>query len=188
MTTADIQSEIITQAAAMGVPSTLALAVARKESNFNPNAIGSSGEIGLFQLMPATARDLGISDPYNIHQNITGGLSLLVIEYNRFGNWEQALQAYNAGSPKVLAGKVPASSQAYARDVLTSAGLSSYGTYGVSEDFPLGLPPELAKLVGEQPVMTAGIPTFSVTGYGAKYIPWLVVILAGVLLADQFMD
>jgi|GEM_PF-5639598 len=53
--TANIQNQISQEALAQGVPPSIALAVAQKESSFNPNAVGAAGEIGLFQLMPATA-------------------------------------------------------------------------------------------------------------------------------------
>jgi soluble lytic murein transglycosylase-like protein len=91
-----IQQMIVSAAEAAGIDPNWALAVAQNESGFNQNAIGSSGEIGVFQLMPTTARDLGV-DPTNLQQNINGGVAYLAQQYNTFGDMATATAAYNAG-------------------------------------------------------------------------------------------
>src|ERR1017187_8516490 len=117
-------ASLITSAApSYGVPASLALAVATKESNLNQGAIGSSGEIGVFQLMPATAAQLGVN-PSDLTQNIDGGLSYLQSLYNQFGNWTQALQAYNGGPSHVTNGTVSTAAQSYAASVLAASGIS----------------------------------------------------------------
>lgn len=107
-----------------GIPPSLFLAVAQKESGLNQGAIGSKGEIGLFQLMPATAAQLGV-DPADQLQNIQGAGTYLQLLYNQFGNWSDALEAYNGGASHVTAGTVSTAAQAYAASVLASAGITS---------------------------------------------------------------
>lgn len=90
-----------------GVPTKLFLALVVAESSFNPAARSRVGAIGLTQLMPATARELGV-DPHDPVQNLTGGARYLRIQYERFGSWQLALAAYNAGPARVRrAGGVP---------------------------------------------------------------------------------
>lgn len=97
----EIKKIIINEARALGVPVDLALALANQESGFNPHVISNMGAIGVMQLMPSTAKYLGV-DPYNAVQNIQGGLRYIKAKLNEFnGDPNLALAAYNAGSGAV---------------------------------------------------------------------------------------
>ena len=77
-------------------------AIAHAESNFNPNATSSSGAMGVMQLMPSTAKSLGIKDAYNARDNIMGGAKVISQHLSRYnGDVSLALAAYNAGSGNV---------------------------------------------------------------------------------------
>lgn len=80
----------------------LVAAVVEAESSFSPRAVSPKGAKGLMQLMPGTARMLGVRDPFDIRQNISGGTRYLAMLYERFEDWDLALAAYHAGPGRVL--------------------------------------------------------------------------------------
>lgn len=84
------------------LPESFIRAVMRVESDFNPKVVSRAGAMGLMQLMPKTARSMGVSDPFDARQNILGGSRYLRILANRFkGDLVLTVAAYNAGEAAV---------------------------------------------------------------------------------------
>ncbi|HHY63414.1 MAG TPA: lytic transglycosylase domain-containing protein [Clostridiaceae bacterium] len=93
-----INSAIETYSKTFGLDPELVRAVIQVESGFQPFALSTSGAMGLMQLMPETAAGLGVTDAYNIEQNILGGTQYLYYQLKTFDNdLSLALAAYNAG-------------------------------------------------------------------------------------------
>jgi soluble lytic murein transglycosylase-like protein len=81
-----------------GINEGLIRAVIKQESGFNPYSVSGAGASGIMQIMPENFRNLGITDPFNIEQNIDGGTKLLKEYLDKYnGNTEMGLAAYNGG-------------------------------------------------------------------------------------------
>ena len=97
-----IEAEIEAAAIRNNLDPSLVRAVVRVESNYRHDAVSHAGAMGLMQLMPGTAASLGVTDPFDIRQNIDGGTRYLRSLLDMFDNdLELALAAYNAGQGNV---------------------------------------------------------------------------------------
>ena len=117
-----IDALVSANAAAYSVDPGLVRSIVEAESGFDPRAISPAGARGLMQLMPETARSLGVVDAYDPGENLRGGTRYLRGLLDRFGDVRLAVAAYNAGPAAIERfGGVPpfSETQAYVRRVLT---------------------------------------------------------------------
>ena len=119
-----IYDSIIETEAAEGMLDPLLIkSIIRLESGFNPKAVSAKGAMGLMQLMPGTARMLGVDDPFDPVQNLEGGIKYLSQLSDKYqGDLVKTLAAYNAGPGRVDSyGGVPpfAETQNYVKNVLS---------------------------------------------------------------------
>jgi soluble lytic murein transglycosylase-like protein len=122
--------ELIAGAAARyGVDENLVRAVITAESDFDPHTVSRAGAMGLMQLMPETAADLGVTDPFDPAQNIDAGTRYLAMLLERFdGDEAKALAAYNWGPSNVEAGRpLPRETRVYLERVARYKALYAQG-------------------------------------------------------------
>jgi soluble lytic murein transglycosylase-like protein len=144
---AEIERLVNLNAADYNVDPALIEAVIETESGFDSNATSSAGARGLMQLMPQTAAGLGISDAYDIAQNVRGGTRYLRSLLDRFPDVELAVAAYNAGPGAVEKfGGVPpyAATREYVRTVMEAyrkrSQLGNAATNGGSQRYGIIMP------------------------------------------------
>lgn len=101
MTREELEALADEEAEKRGIHPGLARAMIEKESGWNPKAVSGAGAQGLMQLMPGTAKDLGVNDPFSAEENLRGGLDYLKQQMDEFQSPEKALAAYNAGPGNV---------------------------------------------------------------------------------------
>jgi hypothetical protein len=112
-------AQIRAAAVANGIDPALLAGVVYAESNFDPKAYSSCGAEGLCQLMPGTAAGLGVTDVWDVQQNLNGGAKYIAKQLNAFGRVDLALAAYNAGPGTVSSlGKVPDACSGYIAKIL----------------------------------------------------------------------
>ena len=103
-----VNREVDGSATRYGIDPLLVHSVIRVESNYNPVAVSPKGAEGLMQLMPATGRRYGVSNSFDVHENIDAGVKYLKYLMDLFGDDRLALAAYNAGESAVMRyGNVP---------------------------------------------------------------------------------
>jgi soluble lytic murein transglycosylase-like protein len=119
----EVQALIARVAKEQGVSEKLIRAVVEAESSYNTYDVSLTGAKGLMQLMPGTAEEMGVKDPFNPYENLTGGTKYLKQMMARFpGRTDLALAAYNAGPGKVeRAGGIPeiAETRNYVKKIMT---------------------------------------------------------------------
>jgi soluble lytic murein transglycosylase-like protein len=104
--TPEIEAAVEYAAQKTGVDADLIRAVIQVESSFRVNAESGCGAQGLMQLMPGTAEEMGVEDPFDAYDNVMGGAGYLKKMLNRFGDVRLALAAYNRGQGKVASLKI----------------------------------------------------------------------------------
>ncbi|MDB0440921.1 transglycosylase [Clostridioides difficile] len=96
------------------IDANLIKAIIKVESDFNPNTVSSAGAKGLMQLMPENCRDLGVTDPFNIEQNVDAGTRHIKEYIDMFGgSIEMGLMAYNGGPGRMKSRGVESISDLY---------------------------------------------------------------------------
>jgi hypothetical protein len=104
----DVLGQLDQASARYGLPPGLLRAMAQAESGFQAGAVSPKGAMGVMQLMPGTARMLGVTNPFDVGQNIDAGARYMSQQLQRFGSIPLALAAYNAGPGRVAAaGGIP---------------------------------------------------------------------------------
>lgn len=180
---ATVTDLILSTAQSVGVDPALAYEVAWQESNLNQNAVSPTGAIGIFQLEPATAADLGV-DPRDLQQNIFGGITYLKQLLNSFGDTATALAAYNWGMGHVRAAMTqfgsdwlsyaPAETQNYVATILSNLGQWS------ASITPSGIAAGVTTAAGDTATALATTPGWQTALVAA------IVALGIWLLAEEF--
>lgn len=151
-----------------GVPVPYFLNFLETESSFDPNAIGSRGEQGIAQIIPAYHPD--VQNPFNPYESMDYAAKTLASYAARFGSWEAAFATWNAGPSAVASGQIPTSTQSYVNKIIgggltPSASVASpqQGQPTSATQSPSGLPQE-AKTFG----LFAGLGLLLIAFLGMK--------------------
>jgi hypothetical protein len=158
--TADDFSDAFDKASqSTGVSGGLLRAMAQTESNFNPFARSSAGAMGIMQLLPGTARDLGVTDPFNPQQNIMGGAKYMAQLLSKYhGNVGAALAAYNMGPNAYTRAMARGQDLPYE----TKQYVQKIQALVAAQQYQIGPPP-----AGVAPSPLAGLGTLAVSGPAA---------------------
>lgn len=139
----DLRDYAIAEAHRKGIPPEIFLKMIGQESGFDQSAVSPKGASGIGQLMPGTAKELGV-DPSDPYQNIEGSARYLAQQYAKFGTWPMALAAYNAGPGAVSKyGTIPpyAETQNYVAKIMgTNGGPAANRPSAYAPDMPMNSP------------------------------------------------
>lgn len=156
--------------ASYGLPDGMLSAVKQVESGGNAKAVSPKGAMGPFQFMAPTAAEMGVTNPFDEDQAAPAAAQLLAQNYQRFGNWNHALAAYNAGPAAVAkAGGVPnyPETQAYVQKVNAAMPIDTSKVQWDDEQQPAqaappaGPDPSSVKWDDEQPAAPSAAPSMS---------------------------
>lgn len=133
-----------------GVPLNIFLAQINQESGWQPEVVSSAGAIGLGQLMPGTAKGLGV-DPNNPYQNLQGAAEYDASLHKQFGSWDSALQAYNEGPGAFALNHGTSQTSQYANAILGAAGDYAKAVVPSSSDNDIGGNSVMSELNSKNP-------------------------------------
>lgn len=190
---ADLKSRADAAALAAGVPASLFENLIGHESGWNAAAVGTSGEIGLVQIMPGTASQFS-GDPHNIDDNLMMGAQYLKKQFDAFGNWTDALQAYNGSkgttkgptySDAILQGLDPKTGQVAPKSLWDEilAGIQTrFGGGAMPSNGATDVP--YLPSTGDVTAISAGFNKYLTTGalYAGSGVFLLLVLLLGLYL------
>lgn len=186
---AEIQGYANNAANNNGLDPAVFLGLIQTESSFNPFATSKVGAQGLGQLMPGTAKQYGVTDPYNWQQNINASAEYLSHLIGQFGSVSKGLAAYNIGPGNEANGKFQGSATDYVNTVMSHAG-NFGGVGGVNDSSGSTLLGKFRAKVEAPILQAAGVPSgavpFLLGGISAKRLA--IVILALILLAAAIFN
>lgn len=175
MTSNPYTTTIDSAASQYGIPPNLLAAQINQESGFNPNAVSSAGAQGIAQFMPATANSIGLKNPFSPTASINAAAKYDAQNYTEFGNWTQALEAYNQGPTATAQGTVYPGAQSYASNILSNAGMTTSGSVATNlQPGPTTYQPatsttpltiDISKTIPSSPCPNNDKPIFSAFGY-----------------------
>ena len=173
-------------------PPNLPLAVMAQESGTpgqlgtgNPSAVSPTGDQGLFQINPINYASLGVTNPLDPTQSATAGLKLLQQYYNQFGDWTEAVEAYNEGPTGLqnqLNQGVTPTSAGYASSILTAAGVSSDSSAPSVSDISTASDSSDSASTGDSSDVFDQLDSFSLGGLSGGTL----AIMAGILAVGLF--
>lgn len=155
----EVKAIIVKHSIELGIDPALGLSIAKTESKFRHNLRSPYGAVGVFQLLPSTARTMGIN-PYYLSDNIRGGLMYYKMMYKMFGSTEMALAAYNAGPVAVKRQKcIPSGTRKFVNTIM-----SDYRYYSKNPDPAIVRASRKAPVVNHRPKPAVNLkPAISTT-------------------------